>query len=595
MAVARRRVDPAEQALVDLSVALQALEEAKPRVPVVEVKEEPKNEKQAAPVLSTYRPQPGMQTELESTEAEEILIGGAAGPGKTMGAIGALRERVKMRGYRAIVFRRTSGELANAIARAKEIYRDGRAVGKFAFAPFAPRPLCRFVQSGAGGTLHFDAWGTSIVFAHCHKDDDYIAHMGQEYDDEVFDEGPAFTRAQIENLTSRRRGIVSGIVRRAILTANPPEEFEPGNEWMRQKWAPWVDVDAKVESWVGFDEGGNDEFGVYHPPTEVRLVGLPERYDVTGKRLPPARSAQILYVTKDAAGVERFSAEPFVWNGIRASKRTFIGATLRDNPALHDANPGYVQSLRQLDPVRRKQLEDGDWTVRRSRGSMFRREWCRVIGPSERLPADAIIGDVRCWDKAATEPSTTNPDPDWTRGLRGALVIKPITLSNGDVLPPKTILIKHLASCRLGPGERDAFIKTTAEQDGKGVRIRGPQDPAGAGKGDAVAFRALLTGYMVKTETVSGSKVLRFGPASSAAHPMSTGGRYGRIALIRGDWNEALFAEGEAFTGAKGGHDDIIDTLSDLVDELDNHTQLPAPPPPRPMPAPNLDSLPLGI
>ena len=39
----------------------------------------------------------------------------------------------------------------------------------------------------------------------------------------------------------------------------------------------------------------------------------------------------------------------------------------------------------------------------------------------------------------------------------------------------------------------------------------------------------------------------------------------------------------EAFTGAKNGHDDIADTMSDLVDELDNHTQLPAPPPPTPI------------
>ena len=592
MAVAQRRVDPAERALLDLAGAIQAFDEARPRQPVLQIVEEPKEEKQAQPALGTYKPQPGMQTELEATEAEEILTGGAAGPGKTMGAIGALRERVKLRGYRAIVFRRSSTELKNAIARAKEIFRDGRPVGKFAFAPFAPKPLSRFVQSGAGGTMHFDAWGSTIEFAHCHNDDDYIAYMGQEYDDMIFDEAPAFTRAQIENLPSRRRGIISGIVRRAILTANPPEEFEPGNEWMRQKWAPWVNPEAKVESWTGLDDGGNDELGIYHPPTPVKLVGLDERRDATGKLLPPARSAQILHVAKDAEGVERFSAEPFVWNGIAASKRTFIGATLRDNPALLESNPEYVKGLRNLDPVRRKQLEEGDWVVRRSRGTMFRREWCRIVDPSEVLLSKHVIGDVRCWDKAATEPNTQNPDPNWTRGLKGALVVKPIPLANGDVLPAGTILVKHLASCRLGPGERDDFIKTTAEQDGAGVRIRGPQDPGAAGVTDAVAFRTMLRGKTVKTETVSGNKVVRFGPASSAAHPKSTGGKYGRIAVVRGDWNDAFFAELEAFPGGK---DDIVDTMSDLVDELDNHTQLPAPPPPRPLPAPHMDSQPLGI
>ena len=55
------------------------------------------------------------------------------------------------------------------------------------------------------------------------------------------------------------------------------------------------------------------------------------------------------------------------------------------------------------------------------------------------------------------------------------------------------------------------------------------------------------------------------------------------------------FAELEASTGAKNGHDDIVDTMSDLVDELDNHTQLPHHRPSRPLPAPHMDSQPLGI
>lgn len=597
-AVARRRASPDELALLDLAGAIQALEEARPRKPQVEVVEPPKEEKSTTPTLNTYKPQPGPQTELEATTADEILFGGAAFGGKTAGVVGALRDRVKMRGYRAIVFRRSSPQLKNAVDRAKEIYTDGRSVGRHAFAPFAPTPLSRFRQTGGGGAMLFPAWGSRIEFGHLHTDDAYRDHLGQEYDDIILDEGPEFTRAQAENLSTRRRGIIAGIRRRFIVTANPPEEDQPGFEWIRQKWAPWIDREAKVESAEVVDEGGLDTTGNYQPPKLVRLVGLPERYDQHGQRLPPAQSAQVLYVAKDAAGVERFSAEPFVWNGIPADGRTFIAANMRDNQAGLEAEPTYAAKLRQVDPVRRKQLEEGDWTVRRGRGSMFKREWCRIVDPSDlaNVPAIAIIGDVRCWDKAATEPSTTNPDPDWTRGLRGALVHKAISLSNGEVIPAGTILVKHLASCRLGPGERDNFILTTAKQDGKEVRIRGPQDPGGAGVGDAVAFRTLLRGFTVKTETVGGNKVLRFGPASSAAHPKSTGGRYGRIAVVRGEWNDAFFAELEAFTGAKNGRDDIVDTLSDLVEEIDVHTMTPAEaPPPAALLPQNFEMQPLGI
>lgn len=569
MAVRRRR-DPGEAILLDLAGALQALEEARPSVV-----EAPKEEGAEAPRLATYRPQPGPQTELEATTADEILFGGAAGGGKTSGSIGALRDRVKLRGYRAIVFRRSSPELKNAIDRAKEIYRDGRSIGTSAFAPFAPIPLSRFVQAGGGGTMHFPAWGSTIQFGHCNNDDDYLSHMGQEYDDIIFDEAPDFTRTQYENLISRRRGIVSGIVRRAIVTANPPEESQPGNEWIRQKWAPWIDPQATVDSWTGTDEGGLDGTGNYQPPRTVRLVGLAPRVDEQGKPLPPARSGQVLFVAKDANGVERFSAEPFIWNGAPAGKRTFIAATLRDNPAMLDATPNYVQTLRGLDPVRRQQLEAGDWTVRRGRGSMFRREWFEIV---DQPPAEKdVIARARCWDKAATEPTTKSPDPDWTRGLRGA------RLRDG------TILLESLVSCREAPGKRDALIKATADADGKSVRIRGPQDPAAAGVADATAFRKLLDGFIVKTETVSGNKVLRAGPASSMATPLP-GSSYGRIKVLRGAWNDAFFGEVESFPG--GGHDDIIDALSDLHDELVNNTSMvPAKPPALPTYDPETQSL----
>ncbi|MFW2061631.1 phage terminase large subunit, partial [Acinetobacter baumannii] len=88
--------------------------------------------------------------------------------------------------------------------------------------------------------MSFDAWGSRIEFGHCHRDNDYLAHMGQEYDDIIFDEGSQFTRAQYENLSGRLRGIVQGIRRRSIVTANPPGEDEPGYEWIRQKWSLWI-------------------------------------------------------------------------------------------------------------------------------------------------------------------------------------------------------------------------------------------------------------------------------------------------------------------------------------------------------------------
>src|SRR5262249_41379921 len=87
--------------------------------------------------------------------------------------------------------------------------------------------------------------------------------------------------------------------------------------------------------------------------------------------------------------------------------RVFVPARLDDNP--HLDRDGYVASLSQLDPITRAQLLAGDWTVRQG-GSIFRREWFRVV---EEAPAG--LERVRAWDLAATE-AKPGKDPDWTVG-----------------------------------------------------------------------------------------------------------------------------------------------------------------------------------
>lgn len=516
------------------------------------------------PRLNHWTPQPGPQAELFLCDCDEILYGGAAGGGKTSSIVALLSGRVQMRGYRALLLRRSTPDLKGLIDEARAIYLDGRPAGKFAFRPFAPPPLARFREDK--GWMIFTAWGSRLEFGHCHDAEAYRSHMGQQYDDIVFDEGTQFTQTQYEAIITRRRGTISGIRRRAIVTANPPEHNEPGEGWVRAKWAPWLDPSAAVDAWTETDDQGNKVCG----------VGLPPRSE-GARRLPPARSGQVLYVAK-VRGAERFSAAPFTWNGAKAETRTFIRSTLSDNPAMLEAEPNYRGKLRSVNAVRAQQLEDGDWTVRYVRGGMFQRTWFEMVDsrPDER----EVVGRVRAWDKAATEPTTANPDPNWTRGVKMA------KLKDGS------LLVENMVSTRAAPGERDALILATAKLDGPGVKVRGPQDPAAAGKSDAVAFRKLLEGFTVKTEPVSGDKVMRAGPASSLAHPKSTGGQHGRIKVLRGPWNEEFLSELESFP--HGAHDDIVDAFADAVEELMNHTTASAETLPPPMTY-NFDAQTLGI
>ena len=87
---------------------------------------------------------------------------------------------------------------------------------------------------------------------------------------------------------------------------------------------------------------------------------------------------------------------------------TFIPASVFDNPALLQVNPGYLAWLLSLPLLESERLLGGNWKIRPAAELYFKREWCAVV---DEVPADLDI--VRYWDLAATEKTELN-DPDWT-------------------------------------------------------------------------------------------------------------------------------------------------------------------------------------
>ena len=229
----------------------------------------------------------------------------------------------------------------------------------------------------------FPAWGSRIEFGHLHTDDAYQDHLAKNTTTSCSTKG----RSLLERNTRT--------FQRDVAASSPDFDDALSSRQTRQRKtslasmdssevAPWIDPTQRSESVDVVDEGGIDATGTFQHPRAVRLVGLAERRDERGKLLPPALTAQVLYVAKDASGAERFSAEPFVGTVLPQRLSTYIAAGMRQ-PGGARAEPEYEANLRQVDPVRYQQLK-GDWTVRRGRGSMFRRGWCRVIDANERLP-----------------------------------------------------------------------------------------------------------------------------------------------------------------------------------------------------------------
>lgn len=184
-------------------------------------------------------------------------------------------------------------------------------------------------------------------------------------------------------------------------------------------------------------------------------------------------------------------------------------------------------------------------------GLMFSRLWFETVDVPAQWPLR-----VRYWDLAATIPSAENPDPDWTAGALVAYdpTRHAWTLPDGAMIFGGRWQIQHMARLREGPGEVEQMIRRTAEQDGAGVIQVVEKDPGQAGKSQIEHYRAILDGFPFREWSPSGSKIVRAQAASGAA-------QQGRVTVVRGDWNDEFFDEGEMFP-SPDEHDDQVDAIS---------------------------------
>jgi predicted phage terminase large subunit-like protein len=112
---------------------------------------------------------------------------------------------------------------------------------------------------------------------------------------------------------------------------------------------------------------------------------------------------------------------------------------------------------------------------------------------------------------------------------------------------------------RSTPGKVEELVYNTAVADGIKVVVCLWQDPGQAGKYDVDRMRRVLTGYPVRVAQAAKNK-------QEYAETWSPLVEQGRVYVLRGAWNEALFGEAEAFPD--GAHDDQIDALSRAFLEL---------------------------
>jgi predicted phage terminase large subunit-like protein len=235
----------------------------------------------------------------------------------------------------------------------------------------------------------------------------------------------------------------------------------------------------------------------------------------------------------------------------------FIPLTVYDNPILLKNNPGYLANLLSQPRVNQLRYLHGSWTARAEGSGRFRREWVEIVD----YPPNNPISRVRSWDLAASVPSETNRDPDWTAG------VKMSRAKDGFYYVEDVNRFRKLA---------DGVIKelaATAYSDGlEDCKVTIPRDPGAGGKtANAFQLRHLAeNGVNATSVVVSGhsGKLARFSPFCTLAES-------GFVRIVRGDWNEAWLTELELFEGIRGQKDDQVDATSDAFNTLSRQLNLP--------------------
>ncbi|MDD5276772.1 MAG: phage terminase large subunit [Methylovulum sp.] len=444
---------------------------------------------------NVIRPQPGPQEAFLATSADIAIYGGAAFGGKSFALLLEATRHTDNKKFGAVIFRRTTKMI--------------RAEGGLWDTAEELFPQLEAASNISGLFWTFPS-GAKVTFAHLEHEKNKLDWQGSQVAMLGFDELTHFTASQFWYLMSRNRSGsgVSGYIR---ATTNPDPD-----SWVADLIGWWIDQ--------------NTGYAIQERSGVVRWF---VRY-----------RNELIWADSREELKEQFPA-------LDPKSLTFIASSYKDNKIGMEKDPTYMSSLDALPQVERERLKMGNWKIKPAAGDYFKESFFEIV---EREPEN--LQWVRYWDRAATEPSASNPDPDYTAGVKV-----------GKDRETGLYYVVHVARDRKSPAGVLRLIKGTAQADGIACTVGLELDPASAGKSEGDMYVRELAGFDVRLVPPQGSKEVRARPASAAAEN-------GRIKLVKSAWNKAFIDELENFP--KGAHDDQVDGLSGAINWLESNNVYPA-------------------
>lgn len=353
--------------------------------------------------------------------------------------------------------------------------------------------------------------------------------QGQAYTHTILDEGAEFQLQDILAIRGRMRsGRYQGKMS-MLITANPS----------RQSWLyPWL------KSCDFLDDEGIPKEGTEN---------ITKWYIILNSKIFWGNSPEELHEKHGAGTTLGVDFLPLSFR--------FIPMDIFSNPPLLKNNPQYLANLRSQSRVNQLRFLFGSWEAVAEGDSFIRREWFNYV----HAPPSITTGRCRAWDTAASIPTESSPKCDATAGTK---------------MSRDKMGMYYVEHCNVFRKLTDGVLREiadTARKDGLDVPVVLEKDTGAGGKIANAYFTRYLSeqGVIVRSVQMSGhsGKIQRFLPfAQMAEAGMINIVRYGDD---RDDWIEPWLVELESFNGARGNHDDMVDSTASAFNTLCKTQTLP--------------------
>ena len=340
--------------------------------------------------------------------------------------------------------------------------------------------------------------GASLQFSHYENEKAKEKFKGLQADYIAFDEATEFTEEQITYLLSRNRNPKAEVYHKASMCM----ATNPHCDSFLKDWIWW---------WL------DPETGIPDPKKKGVTRYFVKQRDGTLDWYDTREEAEVVYGTDEDNGVKSMCV---------------IGSTVYDNPFISKA---YIGNLKTQSRVEQDRLLYGSWTAREESAGYFKKEWLTQL----KYARGDSVAKVRAWDLAASVPSESYKNPDWTAGV----------LMSKD--KEKMYTIEHVTRFRERFQGVEQRIIDQAYEDGRDVVILIPKDVGSSAQSYAMSLQAKIAelGFTVRLVKPKLDKVTRFGAFAAMAEAL-------RVRFVEDDWNKDYFNELEMFDGSRKKKDD---------------------------------------